>query len=197
MRALALLGLVCATAAFSPAAMAAGRCPNGYVGLTFDDGPTASTADLLGALKKHRLRATMFDVGERAEARPDDVRAQVEAGMWVESHSFTHRNLTQLGPTELAQEIGAAQSALSGITGGVPTLFRPPFLLTNRAVRAELERQGLVQVLADVDTRDSRGASGRQIVAAVRRVKPGAIVLMHDGPAATRRAIPKIAAVLR
>jgi len=72
---LAAIGLTAAAPAASAAptpapAVAAGhgRCANGYVGLTFDDGPSATTNQLLAALTSHHLRATMFDQGNNAEA---------------------------------------------------------------------------------------------------------------------------------
>ena len=47
-----------------------------YVALTFDDGPTPMTKDLLELLGKHHVRATLFDIGEQVEGRPDLVKAQ-------------------------------------------------------------------------------------------------------------------------
>ena len=64
--AVAFTGVAAPTGA-APAAAAA-SCANGYVGLTFDDGPSASTDQLLAALTSHHLRATMFDQGNNSEA---------------------------------------------------------------------------------------------------------------------------------
>ncbi|GAB3367343.1 hypothetical protein GCM10027452_29180 [Micromonospora halotolerans] len=62
------------TVAAAPARAAA--C-NGYVGLTFDDGPSNDhTPALLNALRQNGLRATMFNEGQYAAAYPAQVRAQ-------------------------------------------------------------------------------------------------------------------------
>ncbi|MEA2461911.1 MAG: hypothetical protein QOH90_2088, partial [Actinomycetota bacterium] len=180
----------------APAAAQAKRCANGYVGLTFDDGPTATTAGLLEALQRDHLRATMFNIGSSAVARPDDVRAEVDAGMWVGNHTFDHLDLRRLDAPRLSAEIADAQTALGDLAGAEPTVLRPPFMVDNKRVRKEIKRQGLLEVLTTVDSRDYLGASVDRIVAAARRLKPGGIMLMHDGPATTIEAIPRIAGVL-
>src|SRR5436309_1366609 len=89
-----------------------GPCRNGYVGLTYDDGPSASTGDLLTALSNSRLRATMFNQGNNALARPELVRAELRAGMWVGNHTFSHPHLTQIGEPAAFQEIASTQWVL-------------------------------------------------------------------------------------
>jgi peptidoglycan/xylan/chitin deacetylase (PgdA/CDA1 family) len=173
-----------------------GNCRGGYVGLTFDDGPGATTSALLDALTEHGLRATMFNTGDNARANPDLVRQQVEAGMWVGNHSYTHAHLTQLSPAESFQELASTQWVLDDILGEAPTLFRPPYGETNAELRSEEDQLGLLEVLWTVDSRDWAGASVDDIVAAVASLQPGGIILMHDWPANTVAAIPRIAEVL-
>jgi peptidoglycan/xylan/chitin deacetylase (PgdA/CDA1 family) len=171
-------------------------CAGGYVALTFDDGPGRTTRALLAALERRRLRATMFDVGERAAAHPELVRAQVGAGMWVGNHTLTHPHLPRLSAARAAAEITAAQDILRRLSGSAPTLLRPPYLATDAGLRAMARRLGLLEVLATADARDYAGATTDQIVAAARRVAPGGIILMHDWPPATLAAVPRIADVL-
>src|SRR4051812_12741509 len=66
-------------------------CRNGYVGLSYDDGPTPSTLpSLLDALRKAGARATFFNQGNHAAERPDLVHAELKAGHWVGTHTITH-----------------------------------------------------------------------------------------------------------
>jgi peptidoglycan/xylan/chitin deacetylase (PgdA/CDA1 family) len=202
--ALAVLGLTAgssAASAQSPGAVAAeratgarhsGPCRNGYVGLTFDDGPSATTPQLLAALRANHLRATMFNQGNNALARPDAVRAEVRARMWIGNHTFTHPHLPVLGEPGTFMEISSTQWVLRDLTGREPRLFRPPYGETNEQVRADLQRIGLLEVLWTVDSRDWAGASAEEIAAA-RTLQPGGIILMHDWPPATIEAIPLIA----
>lgn len=188
--------VACCLAVFiAPPSAATTACANGFVALTFDDGPGPTTAALLEALERNGLRATMFDIGVHAAAHPGLVRAQVRAGMWVENHSFSHRRLTQLDAAALTAELAGSQEVLRRLTGRGPTLFRPPYLATDARVRAAARRLGLVEVLASVDSHDSRGASPDEIADAAKELEPGGIMLMHDRPEAVE-AVPRIAEVL-
>src|SRR4029450_5667242 len=80
---LGMLGFTIAASASpggnSAAAPQGGPGRNGYVGLTYDDGPSATTDQLLAALKENGLRATFFDQGNNSLAHPDLVRAELRA----------------------------------------------------------------------------------------------------------------------
>ncbi|WP_233414188.1 polysaccharide deacetylase family protein [Nucisporomicrobium flavum] len=168
-------------------------CHNGYVGLTYDDGPSATTGELLAALRANHLRATFFNQGNHTLEQPDLVRAELRAGMWVGNHTYSHPHLTQIGEPAAFQEIASTQWALRDVTGREPTLFRPPFGETDDQVRADEDRIGLLEVLWTVDSRDWAGATAEEIAAAARTLQPGGIILMHDWPPATIEAVPLIA----
>jgi peptidoglycan/xylan/chitin deacetylase (PgdA/CDA1 family) len=193
---LALTPTVPASAASARAKHSHDSCRNGYVGLTFDDGPSATLPQLLQALQANHLRATMFNQGNNALAHPDYVRDELRAGMWVGNHTFTHPHLPQIGEPQAFEEIASTQWVLADITHRVPTLFRPPYGETSDQVRADEQRLRLLEVLWTVDSRDWAGASPEEIVAAAATLKPGGIILMHDWPPATIQAIPGIARVL-
>jgi peptidoglycan/xylan/chitin deacetylase (PgdA/CDA1 family) len=171
-------------------------CRNGYVGLTYDDGPSATTDQLLAALRANHLRATFFDQGNNSLDRPQLVREELRAGMWVGNHTFTHPHLTQIGEPAAFQEIASTQWVLRDVTGREPTLFRPPFGETDDQVRADESRIGVLEVLWTVDSQDWNGATAEQIAAAAHTLQPGGIILMHDWPPATIDAVPMIASDL-
>lgn len=171
-------------------------CRNGYVSLSFDDGPTAMTPALLFALRKAELRVTFFDVGERADQYPSHVRAQVMAGHAVGNHSYDHVDLVAIGDAAATDQLARTQTILSSLIGTAPTLFRPPYGSTSAGVEAAATGLGLTQVIWTVDTRDWSGPSVSSIVASALEVQPGGFVLMHEGYANTISAIPKIAAGL-
>ncbi|MEU5265407.1 polysaccharide deacetylase family protein [Amycolatopsis sp. NPDC021455] len=185
---------VASTVAVTPAHAAA--C-TGYVGLTFDDGPSnAHTPALLNALRQNGLRATMFNEGQYAAAYPAQVRAEVSAGMWVGNHSYTHPHLTQQSQATVDSEISRTQQAISAAGGGTPRLFRPPYGETNATVQAVEAKYGLRQIIWDVDSGDWNNASVDAIVAANARLTNGQVILMHEWPANTLAAIPRIAQTL-
>ncbi|MFD5597794.1 polysaccharide deacetylase family protein [Streptomyces griseorubiginosus] len=191
--ALAAAGTLAVPASAAPPQAAA--C-SGYVGLTFDDGPGSTTTTLLNSLKQYGLRATMFNTGQNAAANPALVRAQVSAGMWVGNHSYTHPHLTQQSQSAVDSEISRTQQAIANAGGGTPRLFRPPYGETNATVKAVEARYGLTEIIWNVDSQDWNNASTDAIVAAVGRLTNGQVILMHDWPANTRAAIPRIAQTL-
>ncbi|MEX3107752.1 MULTISPECIES: polysaccharide deacetylase family protein [unclassified Streptomyces] len=193
-RSLAAMTAVAALTGFAVnAAPAQAAACSGYVGLTFDDGPGGNTQALLNALTASGLRATMFNTGQNAASYPALVRAQVSAGMWVANHSYTHPHLTQLPQAQVDSELSRTQQAIANAGGGTPRLFRPPYGETNATVQAVAAKYGLRQIIWDVDSQDWNNASTDAIVAAVGRLTHGQIILMHDWPANTRAAIPRIA----
>jgi peptidoglycan/xylan/chitin deacetylase (PgdA/CDA1 family) len=167
---------------------------NGYVGLTFDDGPSNDhTPAVLNALKQNGLRATMFNEGQFAASYPAQVAAEVSAGMWVGNHSYTHPHLIQESQAQIDSEVSRTQQAIAAAGGGTPKLFRPPYGETNSTRQAVEAKYGLTQIIWDVDSQDWNGASTEAIVQANARLTNGQIILMHEWPANTLAAIPRIA----
>jgi peptidoglycan/xylan/chitin deacetylase (PgdA/CDA1 family) len=191
---LAVAAMVVASAITVSVAPAHAATCNGYVGITFDDGPSnAHTPSLLNALKQSGMRATLFNEGQFAAAVPAQVRAEVSAGMWIGNHSYTHPHLIQESQSQIDSEIARTQQAIANAGGGTPRLFRPPFGETNTAVRSVEAKYGLTQIIWDIDSQDWNGASTDAIVQANARLTNGQIILMHEWPANTLAAIPRIA----
>ena len=169
---------------------------NGYVGLTFDDGPTGSTSALLNVLRNNGVRATMFNVGQNVQNNRSVAQAQVAAGMWVANHSWNHAHMTSMSQSQMQSDLSQTNQAIQSATGSAPRLFRPPYGETNSTLQSVASSLGMRQIIWDVDSQDWNGASVSQIVAANGRLQNGQIILMHDGIQNTRDAIPQIMANL-
>ncbi|MGG4217911.1 polysaccharide deacetylase family protein [Paenibacillus jamilae] len=196
--ALMLIGTLFSVPMMPVASAADTSCANGYVGLTFDDGPNNSnTTKLLAALKQAGLRATMFNIGQNAQNNPSLVRDQAAAGMWVGNHSYTHSDMTTLNNSQMSSEITRTQQAIQSITGTAPQLFRPPYGATNATLKSIESQNNLTEVLWNVDSQDWNGATTAQIVAAAGRLQNGDVILMHDQYQTTLQAIPQIAQNLK
>jgi peptidoglycan/xylan/chitin deacetylase (PgdA/CDA1 family) len=175
---------------------AANTCSAGYVGITFDDGPTGSTGTLLNTLRSNGIRATLFNIGQKVQQNPGQVQAEQAAGMWIGNHSWTHPHLTTLSQAQMQSELSQTQNAIRSATGATPRLFRPPFGETNGTLKSVEASLGLTEIIWDVDSQDWNGASTAQIVAANGRLTNGQVILMHDGIQNTLNAIPQIVANL-
>lgn len=169
------------------------RCSGGYVAMTFDDGPTDLTAAYLKALRDAgRVRATFFVTGTLADGQRAGTRRIVAEGHQVGNHSYTHANLVELDATTAFAELRDTSRVIRSQTGRAPTLFRPPFGSTDVRTRRDAARLGMTEVIWTADTVDWSGIPTETIVANALTVKPGGIILMHDGLQTTLAAIPKI-----
>lgn len=58
--------------------------------LTFDDGPSSVTPQILDVLEKYKVKATFFVTGDRAEANPEIMKSIAKAGHTIGNHTYSH-----------------------------------------------------------------------------------------------------------
>lgn len=163
------------------------------VALTFDDGPGPFTSKLLDHLRKADVPATFFMLGQQVKLYPEITRAVAEAGHEIGVHTWDHRLLTRLGTQQIRGEITSSIKVVKQVTGKRPTLMRPPYGATNKAVAAEAKRAKVAQILWDVDTLDWKTRSTKKTIkAALNDTRRGSIVLLHDIHSTTVAAVPGI-----
>lgn len=170
------------------------------VALTFDDGPDPQrTPAVLDLLARQGVRATFFVVGARAEAHPELVRRMAAEGHVVGNHSYTHSwrfPLRSLGRT--VEELRRTGEVLHRITGLRPRLFRPPFGVTNPTIARAVRRLGLDPVGWSIRSLDTMGQSPERVAARIlRRLHPGAVILLHDRCAGSERLVGLLVEGLR
>ena len=172
----------------------------GIVRLTFDDGPVrANTPRILNVLSNYRVKATFFVIGQRARRHPRLVKREYREGHSVQNHTYTHPDLTTLGPVETRRELRATNRAIRAAGVPRPYRFRPPYGHTNARVRSVGASLGLIQTLWSVDPHDWANPPASVICRRVAsNVRPGSIVLLHDGTGTnTVQALPCIIKRLR
>lgn len=173
---------------------------NNKIALTIDDGPDpVVTPQVLDILEGYGAKATFFCIGSKAQDYPELCREIVARGHAIENHSQHHwHNFSLLGPRSLEREIRTAQDTFTRITGQPPQFFRAPAGLRNAFLDHVLHKLGLRLASwsvrgFDTRTRDAARVKSRLLAG----MRPGAILLMHDGHAArTAAGIPVIIAVL-
>lgn len=157
-----------------------------FVWLTIDDGPSADTQTILDLLDARDAKATFFLVGERAAHRPDDVSEIARRGHGIGNHSASHPSATfwLLGPKRMRSEIERTQRILRDIAGIAPRWFRAVVGMANPFVSAPLRDMGLARVAWCARGFDAVAADPAAVVARIERgLRPGAIVLLHEGAA--------------
>jgi peptidoglycan-N-acetylglucosamine deacetylase len=176
--------------------------PGGAIGrviaLTFDDGPWPGTTEgVLQVLRRFKVKATFFVVGQEVRRRPALVRAVLADGNMVGSHSWSHLQLGKAPQRTVAHEIQAGQQAVLKAAKLWPRWFRPPYGSVSRTVYAEAAASKTKLVLWDVDPEDWRRPPATIIAnRVVNSARPGAVVLMHDGGGDRRYTVVALAMII-
>jgi len=95
--------------------------------LTFDDGPSARTQELLEILRSRGVCATFFVVGRNAEVYPDALRQMTKDGDVVGVHSWTHDYSYIYASTKnFLSDFLRLRDFIEETTGVAPTVYRFP-----------------------------------------------------------------------
>ena len=168
--------------------------------LTFDDGPSAYTADILKILKDKGVRATFFCPGYCAENWPETTASIQAAGCEVMSHTMNHWNHYATTQEETYAETAEAFQVLRDDAGVYTTVIRPPYGNWNEYCWRSSGGTMSASVIWNIDSLDWELPGAEAIVAnCTTGVSSGDIILMHDGGGdrtqtieAVRRALPKL-----
>jgi len=165
--------------AAGPSQRFGGPAAGKMVALTFDDGPSIYTPQVLSILNRHGVHATFFEIGRQVGPLAATSRAVIRDGDVIGDHTWSHPDLTV---QNTAAQVRPTQAAIYNATGFRPCLLRPPYGIAPAGVVGVVRSLGLLTIQWDVDPADwSRpGASviAQRVLSAVR---PGSIVIMHDG----------------
>ncbi|MGX1755481.1 polysaccharide deacetylase family protein [Streptomyces lydicus] len=164
------------------------------VALTFDAGPSENTDRLLDILKKEKVHATFFLLGQNhVDKRPAEVKRIDAEGHELANHTWSHQILTDIEPKEATRELSRVQDAVRKITGKTPKLMRPPQGRTDQEVSEISKRLGLAQVLWSVTAKDYQTNDSALITKRVLdQTERDGIILLHDIYKGTVPAVPSI-----
>ena len=153
------------------------------VALTFDDGPSEWTEPILDVLHDAGAHATFFVIGDAVAGNEGILRRIRAEGHEVGNHTMTHARLDAVTRRTVAREIRGTSRIVEQALGAAPTAFRPPGFRYTAAVLEVARAAGYDSViLSSVATDDYLRERAEEIVEAILpRVRPGAIVDLHDG----------------
>lgn len=171
------------------------KCKNGYVALTYDDGPTEITPALVDELNKHNLKATFFISGYKVAGNENLIR-EISQKHQIQNHSYYHDDHIELTRTEVKQSVSKGSAAIREVTGIKPTLFRPPLGSTNSTVADIVRDNNSVLALWTLDTFDWQDNSVSTVMSKLSNIEDGDIVLMHDNLQEDVELVSKISKLL-
>jgi peptidoglycan/xylan/chitin deacetylase (PgdA/CDA1 family) len=154
----------------------------GIVALTFDDGPSEWTEQILDLLEAQAARATFFVLGAaiNADTRAT-VRRVVDQGSEVGNHTLSHPRLTTLADASIRDELSRASAAIEDASGTELRYWRPPYYSVDDRVRAAVAPLGLQEIGCSVQPWDWLWDADEIARFIGTNVRPGSIVGLHDG----------------
>ncbi|NPV47748.1 MAG: polysaccharide deacetylase family protein [Armatimonadetes bacterium] len=164
------------------------------VGLTIDDGPHPLITSLfLETLRQYRVKATFFVVGEKVEECPELLRRLAEDGHELGNHTYSHPRLAHVSPVEALTQIRACGEVVGRVCGQRMHLLRPPGGGISAQVLRAATAANCSVILWTHNTNDWLKPSAEEIAEnALRDLRPGDIILMHQGEAESARALAYI-----
>lgn len=155
--------------------------------LTFDAGyENGYTGRILDVLKKHRVNAAFFVVGNYVEQNPELVRRMAAEGHTVGNHTYHHYDMSKISDKEtFARELSQLEDAYRAAVGEeLPRFYRPPqgiYSQDNLAQAKELGYKTVFWSLAYVDwLQDDQPTAEEAFGKLIPRIHNGAVVLLHS-----------------
>jgi len=159
--------------------------------LTYDDGPGYITEDLLKLLARYNAKATFFVTGQSVRKYPEKVAAERAAGHLIGNHTDKHEFYPKVGKSAgrekiLERELQGAGAAIEDAAGVKPVFLRMPNGYDRDWVRKVAAGKGYILVNWTYGIDWTNMPEAEMTLGYLKNIKPGAILLMHDGGGKTR-----------
>ena len=151
------------------------------IALTFDDGPSEGTPELLEYLDREGVKATFFQCGMNVRRLPHIAGDVAAAGHQIGNHTFSHPHLPFKSREFIEREFTATQQIIHEQTGVTPMVMRAPYGYRWMGMREIQERLVLLGVMWTVIGHDWHWPAQKITDYVLRRASPGGIVCLHDG----------------
>lgn len=152
------------------------------IALTFDDGPSVFTLEVLELLKKYNAKATFFCIGKNIEAHPEILQKIISEGHLVGNHSYSHSKFFDFyNAKKITEELQKTDKLLEKFTSKKINFFRPPYGVTTPSIQRALKVTGHKVIGWNIRSLDG-GIKNPDLILKriIKSVSPGGIVLLHD-----------------
>ncbi|WP_368505647.1 delta-lactam-biosynthetic de-N-acetylase [Alkalihalophilus sp. As8PL] len=166
--------------------------------LTFDNGyENGFTEDVLNILKEKNVPAAFFITGHYLETAPELVKRMVNEGHIVGNHSWHHPSLPEVGDGRLMDELTRVKNSFSELTGVEEMHYlRPPrgqFSERSLALSSKLGYTNVFWSMAYKDWEVDKQKGGQYAYDQImKRIHPGAIMLIHSVSQDNAEALPRV-----
>lgn len=152
------------------------------IALTFDDGPSVYTLEVLELLKKYNATATFFCIGKNIEVHPEIIKKIISEGHLVGNHSYSHSPFFDFYTAKkITKELRRTDLLLEKFTSKKINFFRPPYGVTTPSIKRALQITDHKVIGWNIRSLDG-GTKNQSLIfnRIIKRVSPGGIVLLHD-----------------
>lgn len=152
------------------------------IALTFDDGPVEQTEKVLEVLKEFDAKATFFCIGNRIGGKADILKRADAQGHLIGNHSYSHSFMFDLNTKkQFVDDLQSCDGAIKKAIGKSPAFFRPPYGVTTPALARAVTKLRYEVIGWNIRSLDTAIKDRSQLLLRIKtRVKPGAILLLHD-----------------
>ncbi|KAK9766233.1 chitin deacetylase [Basidiobolus ranarum] len=186
-------------------------CEAGEWALTFDDGPSEFTTQLLDILAAAKVKATFLMVGSNVVKYPEVVKRAFDEGHQISQHTWSHPHLMSISNEQIVAELRATEEAIFNVTGARTAFVRPPYGEADDRVKGVFKAMGYHNLLWNMDTLDwdivGKKQNPDKILDSFKNAltkdtglnpfnNPGFISLQHDLYVETVKRVPKIEELL-
>ena len=170
-----LLAVLMVTALLPFGASAAGEK---LIAVTFDDGPSQYTSQLLDGLAARGAKVTFFMQGVNAQSNTAVIRRAWNEGHQICSHTYNHPSLTGLSAGKIRSQLDRTDSILDNAIGfDLNYMLRPPYGNYNQTV---LNVAGVPCFFWSVDTLDWKSRNSDSVYSEfMSHARDGSIVLLQ------------------
>jgi len=150
--------------------------------ITFDDGPSPWTKQILDTLDKYQIKAVFFLVGKNIEKYPNEVLEIYKRGHIIGNHSYSHSPVLIFKDYKtIRKEIDTTNKLIEKLTGFKPFLFRPPYGRYSYVMDSVIRDLNMKVVLWNDDSEDWKLLSPNGIYfKVISQLKGGSIILFHE-----------------
>ncbi|HEX6490753.1 MAG TPA: polysaccharide deacetylase family protein [Gaiellaceae bacterium] len=151
--------------------------------LTFDDGPSDWTDEILDRLAVTGARATFFVIGSsiKGPAREETLRRILAEGGEIGNHTYLHLALAGMRAEDVRDELLRTSTEVERVTGVPPRYWRAPYLRSTPAATTAAVQLDLREVRASLVAADYAWSSDETARFVFDRLEAGDIVCLHDG----------------
>lgn len=167
------------------------------VALTFDDGPTDNTNQIMALLEEHNAKATFFLIGAEIEKNPEEARRIAEEEHQIGNHTYSHNRMIFKTPSYYKDEIEKTDQLIRNIGYKGEIDVRPPNGKKLIGLPYYLNKHKRDTITWNLEPDTFYTTVSDKVKYVTENIEPGSIILLHSMYDKTGEALQTIEGILQ